>query len=118
LGFDPNPAESAEVFLGALRKAGFTLEVAAYAMNMVASYVAGFVLQEQSLQTNAERFMEVPQGMVESVDPARFPNLAEWMSMPHPSRDEAFAAQTKLIVSGLRQELQQRLTDQHRGHRQ
>jgi TetR/AcrR family tetracycline transcriptional repressor len=117
LGLDPNPAESAEVFLGTLRKAGLPLEQAAYVMNMVVSHVIGFVLVEQSVPIESKTFQEVPDEMVESIDPSRFPNLAEWVGTPHRSRDEVFAAQTKLIVSGLRQELRQRLTDQHRENR-
>jgi len=118
-GLDPNPAEGAEVFLGTLREAGFPLELAAYAMNTVTSFVTGFVLTEQSIWASigSENFQETPDEMIETIDPSRFPNLAEWVSMPHRSRDEVFAAQTKLIVNGLRAELHQRLTDQHRGNR-
>jgi TetR/AcrR family transcriptional regulator, tetracycline repressor protein len=105
LGLGPNPAESAEVFLGTLREAGFSLELAAYAMNTVASFVTGFVLTEQSALIESEKFQGAPDEMIETIDPSRFPNLAEWVSMPHRSRDEVFAAQIRMIINGLRQEL-------------
>jgi TetR/AcrR family transcriptional regulator, tetracycline repressor protein len=105
LGLGPNPAESAEVVLGTLREAGFPLELAAYAMNTVASFVTGFVLTEQSALIESEKFQGVPDEMIETIDPSRFPNLAEWVGTPHRSRDEVFAAQIRMIINGLRQEL-------------
>jgi len=110
LGLGPNAAESAEVVLGALRAAGFPLEPAAHAMNTVGTFVIGFVLMEQSAPIESGNFQDVPDEMIETTDPSRFPNLAEWMRMPHRSRDEVFAAQTRLIVNGLRAELHERLT--------
>jgi TetR/AcrR family tetracycline transcriptional repressor len=115
-GLDPNPAESAEVFLGTLREAGFPLELAAYAMNLVVSHVVGFVLTEQSASIQSKKFQEAPDEMIEGIDPSRFPNLAEWVGTSHQSRDEVFAAQTTLIVNGLRAELHRCLTGQHRGN--
>ena len=110
LGLDPNSPETEEVLVKALREAGFPLELAVYVTNLVASFVIGFVLMEQSAPIASENFQEVPDQMIEAIDPSRFPNLAEWMRVPHRSRDEVFAAQTQLIVNGLRAELHQRLT--------
>jgi TetR/AcrR family tetracycline transcriptional repressor len=111
LGLTPNVAESAEAVLKSLREAGFPLEAAAHAMNAVATFVIGFVLMEQSSQIETEDFQAVPDWMVTATDPDRFPNLAEWMSMPHRSRDDVFAAQIRLIINGLRAEHKEPLTD-------
>lgn len=119
LGLTPNAAEGAEVVLSTLREAGFPLEVAANAMNMIATFVIGFVILEQSAPIAAGNAQNVPPELVATIDPShfsalivaapdpsQFPHLAEWVSTSHQSRDEVFAAQTKLIVKGLRAELQ------------
>lgn len=117
LGLGPNLSESAEVVLGSLVEAGFPPEQAAHAMNLVGTFVIGFVLMEQTTPGASEGFPAVPGELAAATDASRFPTLAAWMTMPHPSRDEVFAAQIALIVSGLRAEREHLLSGpQAEGH--
>ena len=105
IGLGPNILMVAERFIGILREAGFSLEVAAYGWDTIASFVTGFVLQEQSAPFGPGSIPEEPERLAEIVDPERFPNLAEWLSLGPHEPDGYFDAKLGLIIGGLRAQL-------------
>src|SRR5215217_6285359 len=98
-------AAVADRFIGILREAGFSLEVAAYGWDTIASFVTGFVLQEQSAPFGPGSIPEEPERLAEIVNPERFPNLSEWLSLGPHDPDGYFDAKLGLIIGGLRAEL-------------
>src|SRR5215203_3414785 len=84
IGLGSNILVVAERFLRILREASFSLEMAAYGWDAIASFVTGFVLQEQSAPFGPGSIPEEPERLAEIVNPERFPNLSEWLSLgPH-----------------------------------
>jgi TetR/AcrR family transcriptional regulator, tetracycline repressor protein len=91
----PAALRTAEAGLAALRAAGIPLALAARFGDTIASYVTGFVLQEQAAEPAGSGF--------EAPDPAEFPHLMEWAATESPpDRDAAFDTGVSLIVAGLR----------------
>lgn len=105
IGLGPNILMVAERFLDILREAGFPLEVAAYGWDTIASFVTGFVLQEQSAPFGPSSVPEEPERLAEIVDPHLFPNLAEWLSRSPHNPDGYFDAKLGLIIDGLHVQL-------------
>src|SRR5215204_3341337 len=100
-----NMAAKARILLDILREAGFPLEVAAYGWDTIASFVTGFVLQEQSAPFGPSSVPEEPERLAEIVDPHLFPNLTEWLSRSPHDPDGYFDAKLGLIIDGLRAQL-------------
>ena len=65
--------------IGALRAAGFSLEMVAHAYALMDSYVFGFALSEAALPINGpETVTEVADQMMHLFDPAQYPHLVEF----------------------------------------
>jgi TetR/AcrR family tetracycline transcriptional repressor len=95
----PAAVRSAEAGLAALRAAGVPLALAARFGDTLASYVTGFVLQEQA----ADPSPETAGAAIAALDPEAYPNLMEFAaSESPPDRDAAFEAGIALIIGGLR----------------
>ncbi|MGF1428029.1 TetR/AcrR family transcriptional regulator C-terminal domain-containing protein [Kitasatospora sp. LaBMicrA B282] len=93
--------DASEAGLTLLRAAGLPLDRAAYFGNAVASYVTGFVLQEQAQPTPEA----VPAAALAELSAQRHPNLTRWTASRPTDREAAFTAGLDLIVNGLRAEL-------------
>lgn len=101
IGLGPNILGIAERFLRIMRQAGFPPEIAGYGWDTIASYVTGFVLQEQSAPLVPESVPVDPDRLAEIVDAERFPNLAEWLMRGPRSSDAGFTAKLGIIIRGL-----------------
>ncbi|GAB2693427.1 TetR/AcrR family transcriptional regulator C-terminal domain-containing protein [Nocardia thraciensis] len=76
----PGPAtlRHHDAVLGTLRKAGFTLPMAAHAVSLIDSYIGGYVLQEANLpMATPADVEEVAGALLEELPPDRFPHLRE-----------------------------------------
>jgi TetR/AcrR family tetracycline transcriptional repressor len=89
--------DASEQGLALLRGIGLPLAQAAYFGHTVASYVTGFVLQEQAAPN--------PSAELPDIEPERYPNIAAWTAEKPTEKDQAFAAGLSLIIQGLRAEL-------------
>jgi AcrR family transcriptional regulator len=68
-----------DAVIGALRAAGFSLEMVAHAYALMDSYVFGFALSEAALPINGpETVTEVADQMMHLFDPAEYPHLVEF----------------------------------------
>jgi AcrR family transcriptional regulator len=77
---NPGPAtlRHHDAVLGVLRKAGFTVPMAAHAVSLIDSYIAGSVLQEASLPvTTPDEVEEVAGGILERLPADELPYLTE-----------------------------------------
>jgi AcrR family transcriptional regulator len=77
---NPGPAtlRHHDAVLGVLRRAGFTLPMAAHAVSLIDSYVGGFVLQEANLPVTTPADVEdVASGILEHVSAGALPYLTE-----------------------------------------
>jgi AcrR family transcriptional regulator len=92
--------------IGTLRKAGFSIELAAHAFSALDSYIYGFALQETSLPFDtAEETTKVAQAILARLSPDEYPHLTE-MAVEHvlqPGYDygEEFEFGLDLILDGL-----------------
>jgi AcrR family transcriptional regulator len=95
-----------DAVLGCLRKAGFSLELAAHAFSAIDSYVYGFALQERGLPFDTpEETAELAQEMLARFPVAEFPHLYEFTTFHvlQPGYDYAkeFEFGLDLILDGL-----------------
>ncbi|WP_371825859.1 TetR/AcrR family transcriptional regulator C-terminal domain-containing protein [Nonomuraea turcica] len=77
---NPGPAtlRHHDAVLGVLRRAGFTLVMAAHAVSLIDSYISGFVLQEPNLPlTTPDEVDEVAGGILEHLQADELPYLTE-----------------------------------------
>ena len=78
----PGPATLAhhDAVLGCLRRAGFTVALAAHAFAVMDSFLYGFAIQENALpfQTTAE-LEEVAEGILDAMPTDAYPHLTELM---------------------------------------
>ena len=109
---NPGPAtlRHHDAVLGVLRRAGFTLPMAAHAVSVLDSYVGGFVLQESALPaTTGDELEEVAKGILESVPGDALPYLRELIEdhALDPGYDplSEFDAGLELILDALDQQL-------------
>lgn len=71
-----------DAVLGVLRRAGFSIELAAHAISLIDAYLYGFAVQEQALPLKSEaQTAEVAGALLEQMR-AAFPNLA-WLTEGH-----------------------------------
>ncbi|MGA4539820.1 TetR/AcrR family transcriptional regulator [Uniformispora flossi] len=80
---NPGPAtlRHHDAVLGVLRRAGFTLPMAAHAVSLIDSYISGYVLQEKSLPVADPGDVEAVAGDILDALPAdEFPYLAEMIT--------------------------------------
>lgn len=89
----PSGLELMERALGQYARAGIPLPMAARWGDIMASYVTGFVLQEQSTPPTVSADVS---GIA--------PEMREWLTDGHPSSAETFAASVETIVLGMRAE--------------
>ena len=109
---NPGPAtlRHHDAVLGVLRRAGFTLPMAAHAVSVLDSYVGGFVLQESALPaTTGDELEEVAKGILEEVPGDALPYLRELIEdhALEPGYDplSEFDAGLELILDALDQQL-------------
>ncbi|MFE3452751.1 TetR/AcrR family transcriptional regulator [Nonomuraea sp. NPDC059194] len=77
---DPGPAtlRHHDAVLGVLRRAGFTLPMAAHAVSLLDSYVGGYVLQEANLPISSpDEIEDVAGGILEHLPEEGLPYLTE-----------------------------------------
>jgi AcrR family transcriptional regulator len=95
-----------DAVIGSLRRAGFSIEMAAHAYSVMDSYIYGFALQQVNLPAGAgERAPEVARTFLRQFRAEEYPNLAE-MVVEHamkPGYDYAdeFEFGLDLILDGL-----------------
>jgi AcrR family transcriptional regulator len=78
---NPGPAtlRHHDAIIGALRGAGFSVEMTAHAFALIDSYVFGFALSEAALPINGpETVTEVAESMMHLFDAAAYPHLVEF----------------------------------------
>src|SRR2546421_3597334 len=76
----PGPAtlRHHDTVIGSLRRAGFSIEMAAHAFSVLDSYIYGFALQEASLPFDtAEETAELAQTILARFPPDEYPHLTE-----------------------------------------
>ena len=76
----PGPAtlRHHDYMLGTLRKAGFTLPLAAHALSVIDSYVYGFTLQALNLPFDTtQTLQDVADGMLQQMPTDQYPHLTE-----------------------------------------
>lgn len=78
-----------------MRELGIPPEMGARFGDTIASYVTGFVLQEQAEQP--PRDVTFP----DDWDPAEMPNVAEWLADGHPDSEQVFTACVRTIILGM-----------------
>jgi AcrR family transcriptional regulator len=104
----PGPAtlRHHDAVLGALRKAGFSIELAAHAFSALDSYIYGFAMQERSLPfETAEQTAELAQTILAQLPVDEYPYLAELTTqhVMQPGYDygNEYAFGLDLILDGL-----------------
>ena len=76
----PGPAtlRHHDAVIGCLRRAGFSIEMAAHGFSLLDSYIYGFALQEASLPFNTgTETAELAQTILKQFSPEEYPNLTE-----------------------------------------
>ncbi len=108
----PGPATLGhhDTVIGALRQAGFPVEMAAHAYSVLDSYLYGFVLQEVSLPFDGpEESAEVARAMLASMPEDEYPHLREMAAwhVLQPDYDYAdeFGFGLDLVIDGLERAL-------------
>jgi hypothetical protein len=95
--------------IGALRRAGFTVELAARAFSLVDSYIYGFGRQSLNIASTDAGDVLAAEAFLQAIPMEEFPYLAEMaaMSASAPGYDEAadFAFGLNLILDGLQRVL-------------
>lgn len=99
-----------DAVIGNLRRAGFSVPMAAHAFALLDSYTYGFALQEANLPFNGENVAEVANAMIDQIPSDMFPHLAE-MAAEHVTRQgydfgDEFGFGLELILDGLERALQ------------
>ncbi|MGW2371783.1 MULTISPECIES: TetR/AcrR family transcriptional regulator C-terminal domain-containing protein [Kitasatospora] len=97
--------ETVEEGLARMRAEGLTLAQAATFGHAVTSYVIGFVLQEQAAHTGRARQAGAGDNAAATVDPERYPHLAEWQTGQPADPDHAFTAGLAFLTAGLSAQL-------------
>jgi AcrR family transcriptional regulator len=104
----PGPAtlRHHDAVIGALRAAGFSIELAAHAFSVLDSYIYGFAMQERSLPFDtAEQTAEVAQMIFSRLPADEYPYLAELTTQhvlrPGYDYGDEYAFGLDLILDGL-----------------
>ena len=102
-----------DAVIGNLRRAGFSVSMAAHAYALLDSYTYGFALQEASLPFNGENVADVASAFVEQIPSDLFPHLAE-MAVEHVSMEgydfgDEFGFGLELILDGLERAVERAL---------
>jgi hypothetical protein len=104
---NPGPAtlRHHDAVLGTLRRAGFSVEMAAHADSLLDSYIYGFALEEAALPFDRDTAPEVAEAILARFPPDEYPYLAE-LTREHvlrPGYDygDEFEFGLELILDGL-----------------
>lgn len=94
-----------DAVIGNLRRAGFSVTMAAHAFALLDSYTFGFALQEASLPFDGDNVAEVASAYIDQIPSDMFPHLAE-MATEHvmqPGYDfgDEFGYGLEIILDGL-----------------
>lgn len=108
---NPGPAtlQHHDSVIGTLRRAGFSIELAAHAFSVMDAYIYGFVLQEMSLPFDtSEEVAEVAEAILEITPADAYPYLTE-LAVEHVMRPgynygDEFEYGLDLILDGLERE--------------
>jgi len=92
--------------IGALREAGFTIEMAAHAFSVIDSYIYGFAQQQQNVTYNtSEEAAQVAESILQQIPADEYPHLAELITehamKPGYDYAEEFEFGLDLILDGL-----------------
>ena len=94
-----------DAVIGNLRRAGFSIQMAAHAFALLDSYTYGFALQEASLPFDSDTVADVANAMIDQFPSDLFPHLAEMASehVMKPGYDfgDEFGYGLELILDGL-----------------
>ncbi len=95
-----------DAVIGSLRRAGFSIEMAAHAFSLIDSYIYGFALQESSLPfSTPEDLNQVAASLLPQVPAAAYPHFAEmaaeYVLKPGYSYSAEFEFGLDLILDGL-----------------
>ncbi|GGV07289.1 hypothetical protein GCM10010182_27890 [Actinomadura cremea] len=108
----PGPAllRHHDTVLGCLRRAGFSIALAAHAFSAIDAYVYGFVLTESSLPfQSAGEVEDVTEGIVAAMPEGAYPYLAELATelvlVPGYSYGDEFGYGLDLVLDGLQDRL-------------
>ncbi len=95
--------------IGALRSAGFSVEMTAHAIALIDSYVHGFALQEAALPFESDTVADVAASMMEFFSTGEYPHLleltTEFVMQPGYDFGNEFAFGLDLILDGLERRL-------------
>jgi AcrR family transcriptional regulator len=99
-----------DTVIGCLRRAGFSLPLAAHAYSLLDSYIYGFVVNEQALPFESpEDVAEVGTSMLQHFPTEAYPNLAEFIRdhalQPGYNYGDEFAFGLDLLLDGLERAL-------------
>jgi AcrR family transcriptional regulator len=100
-----------DAVIGNLRRAGFSVRMAAHAFALLDTYTYGFAVQEASLPFDADTVAEVANAMIDQFPSDLYPHLAE-MAVEHvmqPGYDfgDEFGYGLELILDGLERALEE-----------
>jgi AcrR family transcriptional regulator len=100
-----------DAVIGNLRRAGFSVRMAAHAFALLDTYTYGFAVQEASLPFDADTVAEVANAMIDQFPSDLYPHLAE-MATEHvmqPGYDfgDEFGYGLELILDGLERALEE-----------
>ncbi len=110
----PGPAtlRHHDLVIGCLRKAGFSVALAAHAFSALDSYIYGFAMQETALPFDGgdeAQMADLVQGILRGIPEDRYPHLRE-LTVEHVLRPgynygDEFAYGLELILEGLQRDL-------------
>lgn len=108
---NPGPAtlRHHDAVIGALRRGGFTVELAAHAYSIMDSYIYGFALEEAALPFETQNAGEAAADFMTQFDPQDYPHLVE-LAVQHVMRPgydygDEFDFGFELILDGLERHL-------------
>ena len=94
-----------DAVIGSLRRAGFSVEMAAHTFSLLDSYIYGFALQQSSLPFDPEEVSQAAATMLPGARAAAYPYftemLTEFAGKPDYSYDAEFDFGLDLILDGL-----------------
>ena len=104
-----------DAVIGCLRRAGFSIEMAAHAFSVLDSYIYGFVLQEINLPFNTtEETYELTKAILQQFPAGDYPHLVEmateYVLQPGYEYANEFNFGLELILEGLQRSTEEQLT--------
>jgi Tetracyclin repressor-like, C-terminal domain len=115
----PGPATLAhhDAVLGCLRRAGFSVPLAAHAYSVLDSYIYGFALNEQSLPFDtSDEVAEVGKSMLEQFPAEDYPHLTEFIVEHALKPGYDYGNEFEFGLDLILDSLERRLRAKHRTH--